>query len=121
MRYFVNTYRHDDDYGLLFVLSDDGTYLIGDGNIPALTVVKTDSHVDLTQSEYNLLRGWQKELVGQGSEYENRLYRLLKSKGYYGGEETRQKECTNCFSVYPVPMNAGCTICPGCGQRSCAD
>jgi len=36
-------------------------------------------------------------------------------------EESIYKECLNCFNVYPVPMNAGCTLCPTCGQRSCSE
>jgi rRNA maturation endonuclease Nob1 len=35
--------------------------------------------------------------------------------------ETVNKQCTNCFSIYPVPVNAGCTICPACGQRACGE
>ncbi|MDB5052922.1 MAG: hypothetical protein JWM44_972 [Bacilli bacterium] len=35
--------------------------------------------------------------------------------------ESIYKECLNCLTVYPVPVEAGCTICPTCGQRSCSE
>ncbi|MFK7691383.1 hypothetical protein [Paenibacillus sp. HJGM_3] len=30
-------------------------------------------------------------------------------------------QCYTCLSEYPVPIDAGCTICPSCGQRSCSE
>jgi hypothetical protein len=35
--------------------------------------------------------------------------------------ETVTKECPNCSTIYSSPATAGCTICPGCGQRSCGE